>query len=116
MVRDDDLGYAVRLAADPLSHAILHPPPDKYLIAFPLLLYKALFETFGMDSYRPYRVIGVLPALLCAGLLFALLRRWLPERFAVRPTLLMLSSGPGPRWWSPRSGFRRRSPSPPGWG
>jgi hypothetical protein len=92
---DDDLGYAVRLAADPLGHAILHPPPDKYLIAFPLLLYKALFETVGLDSYRPYRVIGILLVLLCAGLLFVLLRRWLPERFAVPPTFLMLFFGAG---------------------
>jgi hypothetical protein len=92
---DDDLGYAVRLAADPLGRAILHPPPDKYLIAFPLLLYKALFETVGLDSYRPYRVIGILLVLLCAGLLFVLLRRWLPERFAVPPTLLMLFFGAG---------------------
>jgi hypothetical protein len=52
----DDLGYGVRLATEPLGHALLHPPPDKYLIAFPLLVYKALFETFGMDSYRPYRL------------------------------------------------------------
>ena len=92
---NDDLGYAVRLATDPLGHALLHPPPDKYLIAFPLLVYKALFETFGMDSYRPYRVIGILLVLLCAGLLFVLLRRWLPERFAVPPTLLMLFFGAG---------------------
>ena len=92
---DDDLGYAVRLATDPLGHALLHPPPDKYLIAFPLLVYKALFETFGLDSYRPYRVIGILLVLLCAGLLFVLLRRWLPERFAVPPTLLMLFFGAG---------------------
>ena len=33
--------------------------------------------------------------LLSAGLLFALLRRWLPERFAVPPTLLMLFFGAG---------------------
>jgi hypothetical protein len=113
---DDDLGYAVRLAADPLGHAILHPPPDKYLIAFPLLLYKALFETVGLDSYRPYRVIGILLVLLCAGLLFLLLRRWLPGRFAVPPTLLMLFFGAGSEVVVTRSGFRRRSPSPGGWG
>ena len=92
---DDDLGYAVRLATDPLGHALLHPPPDKYLIALPLLGYKALFETVGLDSYRAYRVIGILLVLLSAGLLFLLLRRWLPERFAIPPTLLMLFFGAG---------------------
>jgi hypothetical protein len=92
---NDDLGYAVRLATEPLGHTLLHPPPDKYLIAFPLLVYNALFETFGLDSYRPYRVTGILLVLLAAGLLFLLLRRWLPERFAVPPTLLMLFFGAG---------------------
>jgi hypothetical protein len=92
---DDDLGYAVRLATDPLGHALLHPPPDKYLIALPLLGYKALFETVGLDSYRAYRVIGILLVLVSAGLLFLLLRRWLPERFAIPPTLLMLFFGAG---------------------
>jgi hypothetical protein len=91
----DDLGYGVRLSTEPLSHALLHPPPDKYLIAFPLLVYKALFETFGMGSYLPYRVTGILLVLLSAGLLFALLRRWLPDRYAIPPTLLMLFFGAG---------------------
>ena len=91
----DDLGYGVRLATEPLGHALLHPPPDKYLIAFPLLIYKALFETFGMDSYRPYRVTSILLVLLSAGLLFVILRRRLPDRFAIPPTLLMLFFGAG---------------------
>jgi hypothetical protein len=91
----DDLAYGIRLSTEPLGHALLHPPPDKYLIAFPLLVYKALFETFGIDSYRPYRVTGILLVLLSAGLLFVLLRRWLPDRFAIPPTLLMLFFGAG---------------------
>ena len=91
----DDLGYGVRLATEPLGHALLHPPPDKYLIAFPLLIYKALFETFGMDSYRPYRLTGIVLVLLSAGLLFVILRRRLPDRFAIPPTLLMLFFGAG---------------------
>ena len=91
----DDLGYGVRLSTESLHHALIHPPPDKYLIAFPLLVYKALFEIFGMGSYLPYRLTNILLVLLCAGLLFVLLRRWLPDRFAVPPTLLMLFFGAG---------------------
>ncbi|HEY1237575.1 MAG TPA: hypothetical protein VGE91_04510 [Solirubrobacterales bacterium] len=91
----DDLGYATRLATESFQHALLQPPPNKYLIAFPLLLYKALFEIFGLDTYVPYRVLGIALVLLCAGLLFALLRRWLPDRFAIPPTLLMLFFGAG---------------------
>ena len=91
----EDLKYGVRLATEPLGHALLHPPPNKYLIAFPLLVYRGLFEAFGMHSYVPYRITGILLVLLCAGLLFALLRRWLPDRFALPPTLLMLFFGSG---------------------
>jgi hypothetical protein len=91
----EDLNYGVRLATQPLGHALLHPPPNKYLIAFPLLVYRALFEAFGLHSYVPYRVTGIVLGLLCAGLLFALLRRRLPDRFALPPTLLMLFFGSG---------------------
>jgi hypothetical protein len=91
----DDLGYGVRLSTEPLGHALLHPPPDKYLIAVPLLVYNALFETFGLGSYVPYRITGILLVLLSAGLLFVLLRRWLPDRFAIPPTLVMLFFGSG---------------------
>ena len=48
-----------------------------------------------MIPLRAYRAIGILLVLLCAGLLFLLLRRWLPDRFAVPPTLLMLFFGAG---------------------
>ena len=91
----DDLGYTVRLATQPLGHALLHPPPNKYLIAVPLLLYDGLLRTFGFESYVPYRVLGILLVLLCAGLLFVLLRRRLPDRFAIPPMLLMLFFGAG---------------------
>jgi len=91
----DDLGYSVRLATQPLGHAPLHPPPNKYLIAAPLLLYDGFFHVFGIGTYVPYRVTGIALVLLCAGLLFALLRRWLPDRFAVPPAILMLFFGAG---------------------
>ena len=91
----EDVNYGVRLATEPLGHALLHPPPNKYLIAFPLLVYKGLFEAFGMHSYVPYRITGIVLVLLCTGLFFALLRRWLPDRFALPPTLLILFFGSG---------------------
>lgn len=91
----DDLGYAVRFASQPFGHVLLEPPPNKYLIAFPLLLYRALFETFGLGTYVPYRITGILLVLLAAGLLFLLLRRYVPDRFAIPPMLLMLFFGAG---------------------
>jgi hypothetical protein len=91
----DDLGYAIRLATQPFGHVLLEPPPNKYLIAFPLLLYKALFEIFGLGTYVPFRITGILLVLLSAGMLFELLRRYLPDRFAIPPMLLMLFFGAG---------------------
>jgi hypothetical protein len=91
----DDLKFAVRLGTEPFDHALVKPPPNKYLIAFPMLFYKVAFETFGIGSYVPYRITGILLVLLCAALLFTLLRRWLPDRFAIPPTLLMLFFGAG---------------------
>ena len=41
----------------------------------PLLLYSGLFETFGIGSYAPYRVVGIGLVILCAGLFFVLARR-----------------------------------------
>jgi hypothetical protein len=91
----DDLGYAVRLATQPLGHALIHPPPNKYLIAAPLLFYDAALHLFGLGTYVPYRATSIVLVLGCAGLLFALLRRRLPDHFAVPPTLLMLFFGAG---------------------
>jgi hypothetical protein len=91
----DDLGYAIRLATQPLGHALLHPPPNKYLIATPLLVYNGGFEAFGIDSYVPYRVAGILLILVSAGLLFALLRRRVGDYYAIPPTVLMLFFGAG---------------------
>ena len=47
-IRGDELGYAARLASQPFGEAVLEPPPNKYFIALPLLLYHALFHAFGL--------------------------------------------------------------------
>jgi hypothetical protein len=94
-VSGDPLGYAVRLSSEPFGHALLHPPVNKYLIAVPLIIYKGMFETFGLGSYAPYRVVGIALVLLCSGLLFLLLRRRVGDLLAVPPAVLMLFFGPG---------------------
>ena len=91
----DDLDYSIRLATEPLGHALLHPPENKYLIAVPLLFYKAMFEIFGIDTYVPLRIVGIALVLLSAGLLFALLRKRLGDLVAIPPVLLMLFFGAG---------------------
>ena len=44
----DDLFYAQRLSQNHLGHAIIHS--NVYLIALPMVLYKAMFEVFGRRS------------------------------------------------------------------
>lgn len=94
-IRGDNLEYAVRLSIEPLGHALLHTPPNKYLIAVPLLVYKAMFEIFGLSSYVPYRIAAVALTLVCAGLFYALVRRRIGDLLALPPTLLLLFFGSG---------------------
>jgi hypothetical protein len=94
-IRGDALGYASRLATEPLGHAMLYPPPDKYLIAPALLLYDAMFETFGLAADLPYRIVVTGLVLLCGGLFFALARRRIGDLLALPPTFLLLFFGAG---------------------
>jgi hypothetical protein len=92
-LKGDEWDYAIRLSAQPLGHALLQPPPDKYLMAVPLLLYKGLFETVGIDSYTPYRVVQIALVILCGSLFFTLARRRVGDLLAVPPTILLLFFG-----------------------
>jgi hypothetical protein len=93
--QEDDLAYAVRLSTQSLGHAMVYPPSNKYLIAVPLLLYKGMFEAFGLDSFIPYRAVNIALVLLSAWLLFALLRRRVGDLWALPPAILMLFFGAG---------------------
>jgi hypothetical protein len=94
-IRGDELGYAARLASEPLGHAVFHSPPNKYLIAVPMLLYDAIFNAFGIAVDVPYRIVVTALALLCAGLFFVLARRRLGALLALPPTILLLFFGSG---------------------
>lgn len=89
----DEWDYAIRLSSQPLGHALFQPPPDKYLIVVPLLLYKGLFEIFGISSYVPYRVVGIGLVIVSAGLFFLIVRRRVGDLLAVPPTVLLLFFG-----------------------
>jgi hypothetical protein len=93
----DDLKFAVRLATEPFDHALLKPPPNKYLIAFPMLFYELGFETFGIGLYVPYRITGIVLVLVCAGLLFMLLRRRLGSGGHTDPDSVAVRARRGPR-------------------
>ena len=92
-LKGDEWDYAIRLSSQPLGHALVQPPPDKYLMAIPLLLYEALFETVGIGSYVPYRAVGIALVVLCAGLFFLLARRRVGDMLATPPTVLLLFFG-----------------------
>jgi hypothetical protein len=94
-IRADALGYAARLAAAPLGHALLYPPPNKYLIAPALLLYDGMFDTFGLAADLPYRIVVTALVLLCGGLFFVLARRRVGDLLALPPTVLLLFFGAG---------------------
>jgi hypothetical protein len=89
----DDLFYAQRLSENALGHAILHS--NLYLIALPMVLYKAMFEIFGIGSYLPYRLAAIILALLCATLFYAIARPRIGSLLALAPTILLLFFGSG---------------------
>jgi hypothetical protein len=89
----DDLFYAQRLSENPLGHAILHS--NLYLIALPMVLYKAMFEVFGIGSYVPYRLAAIILSLLCTALFYAIARRRIGSLLALAPTILLLFFGSG---------------------
>jgi hypothetical protein len=94
-LRGDELHYAIRLSTQSLGHAMIFPPPDGYLIAAPLLVYKALFETAGLGAYAPHRAVAIALVLTCALLFYALARRRIGDLWALPPTILLLFFGYG---------------------
>lgn len=91
----DELGMLYRVAHQPLGEALFEPPPDKYLIAVPTLLYGAIATVFGADAYLPYRVLGALLVILAAGLFLVLASRRGPIWFALGGAVLLLFLGTG---------------------
>jgi hypothetical protein len=94
-VQGDELGYATRLATQGLGHALFDTPPNKYLIPVPLVVYRAMFEVFGLDHYFAHRVVAVVLVLLCAGLFYEYARRRVGYLLALAPTVLLLFYGSG---------------------
>jgi hypothetical protein len=70
-------------------------PHNEHIVAAPALIYRALLELFGMDSPRPFQLVGVALHLATVSLLFVYVRRrcgdWLALAFAL-PLLVLGSS------------------------
>lgn len=90
---NDEWNYLVNVRGFSLE-TLLHPQ-NGHLIMVPLLLYKALFATVGIDSHVPYQVTTVVLHLTVATLFFALVRSRLPLAAAVALTVFVAFFGAG---------------------
>jgi hypothetical protein len=68
-------------------------PENGHLIPGTVLVYKAVFKTFGAGSYTPLVAIHIILSLVCAGLFFELARRAVGNAVAVAATLPLLFLG-----------------------
>ena len=53
----------------------LFRPHNEHWQTLPVLLYRALYSIFGLHTYFPYQLFGVLSHLTAAALLFVVMRR-----------------------------------------
>ena len=53
----------------------LFRPHNEHWTTVPILIYRVLFHMYGLQSYTPYRFVGVVVYLALAALLFVLMRR-----------------------------------------
>ena len=70
----------------------LHPA-NEHLVAIPILIYKVLLGTVGMDSPAPFQVVAVLGFLASAALLFLYVRSRLGPWLALAAILPLLFLG-----------------------
>jgi len=69
-------------------------PHNEHLSLIPLVLYKLLFATAGLDDYLPYRAMGITAHLTCVALLFVYARRHVGGFAALLAAALILFLGP----------------------
>jgi hypothetical protein len=75
------------------SAATLLNPHNEHLSLIPVLIFKLLFATVGIDAYWPYRVVVIVAHLTCVALIFVLARRRLGDVFALALAALILFVG-----------------------
>lgn len=69
-------------------------PHNEHLSLVPLLAFKLLFSSVGIESYVPYRLAGLAMHALVAGLLFVYARRRVGDLPALAAAALLLLLGP----------------------
>jgi hypothetical protein len=75
------------------SAGALLEPHNEHLSLIPVLVFKLLFVTVGIDSYWPYRLAVILVHLVCVCLVFVLARRRVGDVFALAAAALILFLG-----------------------
>jgi hypothetical protein len=70
-------------------------PQNEQLVLLPVVAFKALFATVGLDHYQPYRVAIALAHLGCVALVFTIARRRVGTLPAALLSAPILAFGPG---------------------
>lgn len=69
-------------------------PHNGHFSLVPVVLYKLLFATAGLDHYLPYRVMIAAAHVLCVGLVFVYAARRIGRPAALIPAAMLLTLGP----------------------
>jgi hypothetical protein len=75
--------------------AALLDPHNEHLSLLPVLVYKLGFETVGLDSNLPYRLVAIALHLTCTGLLFVYARQRVGPALALALACVLLLAGAG---------------------
>ena len=70
-------------------------PHSGHLIVLPLVVYKAMFEAFGIESQLPYQLLNLALSAAVAAMLFALIRNAVGDLIALAAATLILFFGAG---------------------
>ncbi len=87
--------WAYIYAYQPWSAESLLTPHSSHLIVFPLIVYKAMFELFGIESQLPYQLLNLALSAAVASMLFALIRNAIGDLLALAAVTVILFYGAG---------------------
>jgi hypothetical protein len=79
----------------PWSLESLLTPHGGHLIVLPLVMQKAMFELFGIESQLPYQLLNLALSAAVASMLFALIRNAVGDLLAIAAATLILFYGAG---------------------
>lgn len=85
----DEWHYAYWMSTDGALEQGFDPEPGRYAIPVPFAVYQGLFETFGADSFVPFRVAMIFFLGLVTCLAYELMRRRVGNWLALAPAALI---------------------------